>query len=187
MTDQVTAANRDDDVSPETKIEDLFDLIDDIEICMMATRLPDGSLVTRPMATEHREDDGRLWFMTSLETHKVDEIQSEPHVNLAYFKDGEWVSVSGTCSVVTDRARIHEMYKPSWKAWLPDQGGEYSGGADDPRIALLEVTPATVMYFKRTTPKPLAVFKLVAAAATGKAPELGEQRSVDAEDFHHFG
>lgn len=33
------------------RIDDLYDLIDDIEIAMLTTRRSDGRLVSRPMAT----------------------------------------------------------------------------------------------------------------------------------------
>ena len=42
--------------------------------------------------------DGNLWFVTDVESHKLDELEGDPHVNLAYFDTDsyEWVSVSGT-------------------------------------------------------------------------------------------
>jgi general stress protein 26 len=92
-----TGKNTDREVPLERKLDDLYDLIDGIETAMLTTRTIEGSLVSRPLQTQKRTDDMDLWFMTSTETHKVDELRANPDVNVAYFKDGskEWVSVSG--------------------------------------------------------------------------------------------
>jgi general stress protein 26 len=76
--------------------EKLYDLVKDIEIAMMTTRRPDGRLVSRAMATQKRAPGADLWFVTSEETHKVEELEDEPFVNLAYYKDRtrEWISIS---------------------------------------------------------------------------------------------
>src|SRR6187551_3661585 len=80
-----------------TEREKLFDLIKDIKIAMLTTRRPDGRLVSRAMATQKRAPGADLWFVTSEETHKVEELEDEPNVNLSYYKDRtrEWISVSG--------------------------------------------------------------------------------------------
>ena len=87
--------------STEKKLNELYELIDDMEIALMTTRRPDGQLVTRPMATQEHGRLGDLWFVTNIETHKVDELEADPNVCLGYYDDGskEWVSVSGTARV----------------------------------------------------------------------------------------
>lgn len=171
----------------EKKLEDFWKLIREIELAQLTTRAPDGSLVARPMATLERGPAGDIWFMTSVETHKVHEIEADPQVNVAYMKGGEWVSVSGTARVVRDPALIQELYKPEWRAWLGDQGGELDGGPDDPRIALLAIAPMSASYFVRTTSKPIAMLRIARAVVGGEPPRVGETRHLDTEDFHHFG
>lgn len=79
--------------------------------------------------------------MTSVDSGKLDDLIADPQVNLAYYKDSsrEYVSISGLAHVTQDKALIHQLYKPDWKAWLGDEGGDRNGGPDDPRIALIEV------------------------------------------------
>jgi general stress protein 26 len=178
----VTEANEDSGVSTDKKCEDMFDLIKKIDICMMTTHSADG-LVTRPMSTQMQDDNGDLWFMTTIDTHKVDELLANPQVSLAYFKDGEWVSVTGTARMVHDKSLINEMYRADWKAWLPDEGGNKDGGPNDPRIVLLEVSPSTIHYFVRTTPKPLVSFKIAKAALTGSPPKIGEERHIERDEL----
>ena len=62
--------------SPTGKnLKDLYDLIDGIEIAMFTTRRPDGQLVSRPMATQTQAEGSDLWFVTDVESHKLDELR----------------------------------------------------------------------------------------------------------------
>ncbi|MEO8090115.1 MAG: pyridoxamine 5'-phosphate oxidase family protein, partial [Gemmatimonadales bacterium] len=63
-----------DDAPFGKKIQDLYDLIDGIEIAMFTTRRPDGHLVSRPMATQTQAEGTDLWFVTDIESNKLDEL-----------------------------------------------------------------------------------------------------------------
>ena len=180
-----TSTNTDREVPLEKKLDDLYDLIDGIETAMLTTHALDGSLVSRPLQTQERTEGVDLWFMTSTETHKVDELRANPEVNVAYFKGDskEWVSVSGRARLTQNRDRIHAMYKPDWKAWLEDQGGARNGGPDDPRIALIEVEANTVTYMKSNQPRVVAMFKVMHAMATGEPPKVGSVRHLDSGEL----
>jgi len=169
----------------EKKLKDLYDLIEGIEIAMFTTRRPDGHLVSRPMATQTQAEGSDLWFVTDIESHKLDELGHDPHVNLAYYRDRtkEWVSVSGTATVSQDRRAIRELYRPDWKAWFGDEGGERDGGPDDPRLALILVDVESVIYLKVDKPKPVVLFELARAMVTGNPPEIGKQRQVSGEEL----
>ena len=163
------------------KLDELYELISDMEIAMMTTRRTDGMLVTRPMATLKREAIADLWFVTDVESHKVDDLRADPHVNLGYYngKTYEWVSVSGTATLTQDRGKIRELYQPDWKAWFNDEGGGRDGGPDDPRLALILVDAESVVYMKQEKSKPVVLFELAKAALTGDRAELGTVRKVD--------
>src|ERR671913_1857311 len=122
---KTTEQNR-DDAPLSKKLEDLYQLIEGIEIAMFTTRRPDGHLVSRPMATQTQAQGADLWFVTDIDTHKLDELAFDSNVNLSYYRDRtrEWVSVSGTGSVSRDRRAIRELWRPDWKAWFGDEGGE---------------------------------------------------------------
>lgn len=164
----------------EKKLEELYELIGDIEVAMLTTRRPDGHLVSRPMATQERSRKADLWFVTDRETHKLDEIEADPRVNVAYYDSSsrEWVSVSGTARLSDDREQIRELWSPSWKPWFPDEGGPRDGGRDDPRMVLILVEARSVTYMKQNRPRPLILFELAKSAVTGERPDVGEVREV---------
>lgn len=167
------------------KLEDLYDLIEGIEIAMFTTRRSDGRLVSRPMATQTQAQGSDLWFVTDIESHKLEELQSDPHVNLAYYRDRtrEWVSVSGTATVSHDRRAIRELYRPDWKAWFGDEGGERDGGPDDPRLALILVDVDSVTYLKVDKPRPIVLFEVAKGMLTGSRPDVGEERQVSGDEI----
>jgi general stress protein 26 len=181
-----TAGDRSpDQATLDQKLNDLYALIDGLEIAMFTTRRPDGQLVSRPMATQTQAEGSDLWFVTDVESNKLDELQFDPHVNLTYYKDRtrEWVSVSGTAKISQDRRAIHKLYQKDWRAWFGDEGGERNGGPDDPRLALVVVDIQSVVYLKVDKPQPVVLFEVARAMVTGTPPNLGEQRQLSGEEI----
>ncbi len=172
--------NRDDAVSVEKKLSDLYDLIDGIEIAMLTTRRADGSLVSRPMAVQKRTAGTDLWFMTDDETHKLDELVNDPHVNVSFYKDRtrDWVSVSGRAILTRNKDLIHGLYAKDWRAWLGDQGGARDGGPDDPRICLILVEADRIVYGKKDRPMPIVLWEVAKAMVTGNPPDVADIREV---------
>lgn len=174
----------DREVPVQKKIEDLYKLVEGIEVAMVTTRRADGALVSRPMATQEQRPGADFWFVTDIESAKIDDLELDPHVSLAYFnsKTWEWISVSGTVRVSQDRALIRELYRKDWKAWFGEEGGDKDAGPDDPRFALMLVDAQTAIYGKKNKPKPLALFEIARGIATGTPPDVMDVREVtDAE------
>lgn len=166
------------------KLDELYELIDGIEIAMFTTRRPDGRLVSRPMATQERRPGADLWFVTDIETHKIDELEFDPNVNLAYYRDRtkEWVSVSGTARISQDRALIREVYAADWRAWFGKIDEVRDGGPDDPRLALILVDADSVVYMKQDKPMPLVLFEIARGMVTGERPDVGEVRRLSGSE-----
>jgi general stress protein 26 len=177
--------NKDNDVPLEKKLDDLYKLIDGIETAMFTTRRPDGSLVSRAMQTQRRTAGVDLWFMSNWFSDKLDEIATDPQVNLSYYRDRtrEWVSVSGRAIISRDRTLIRGLYQPDWKMWLGDNGGAEDGSAEDPRIALILVTAESVTYSKQDRPTPVVLFNLVKGMITGEPPKIADLREVSADEL----
>jgi general stress protein 26 len=152
------------DAAPATavfdEVDQLYELIEDIEVAMMTTRRRDGSLVSRPMATQRRADGAHFWFVGRESSPKVGEMVADPNINLAYYKERtrEWVSVSGVARVVRDRSKIRELYEPTWKVWFPDEGGVRDGGPEDPRIVLIAVEARSAHFMRVDKPAPVVLF-----------------------------
>lgn len=185
MTDLMSERTRDDATPPEKKLEDLFELVDETGTCMFTTRRADGYLVSRPMEVQLRTEEGIVWFVTDEDTAKLDELESDPHVNLAFYRPGsrEWVSLSGTARLSHDREKIRALHKTDWRVWFGDEGGARNGGPDDPRLVLIRVEPRTVTYLKDGTPRPLALYQMAKDLITGDPPQTGDLRTLGPGDL----
>jgi general stress protein 26 len=185
MAQNAAEKNRDDDVPTQKKLDDLYKLIDGIEVAMLTTRRPDGNLVSRAMQTQKRTSGTDLWFVTGWYADKLDEIALDPHVSVTYYKDRtrDWVSVSGKAIITRDRDLVRGLYKPDWKAWFPDDGGVNDGGPDDPRITLILVEAQSVTYSKTDRPLPMVLFEVVKGMVTHSAPKVADLRTVSEQEL----
>src|SRR5688500_16628544 len=82
--------------------EKLKELIHDIDVAMVTTVTVDGGLRSRPMVTRQFEDDGMIWFFTSDESGKAEDLREEHAVNVSYSepKKRRYVSVTGNANLV---------------------------------------------------------------------------------------
>lgn len=164
-----------------TKLKKFFDQIDAIEVAMMTTRRADGHLESRPMAAQKRAAGADLWFVTCEGTAKLADIERDPHINLAFYKDRtkEWVSVSGTARLSRDRAKIHELYAPDWKAWFPKGDDPRHGTPDDPRFVLIGVDVHAAVFLEVNKPVPVVLFEVAKGMVTGSTPDVGETHRIE--------
>ena len=156
-------------------VRKLGELIKDIETAMLTTALDDGSLRSRPMATQRADFDGQhLWFFTDADSAKVHEVEHDRHVNVAYSDPSKnrFVSVSGTARVVRDKAKIKELWSPGIKAWYPD-------GPDDPKIALLRIAVDFAEYWDTPSNKMVQLIGFAKALLVGERYDPATNEKID--------
>lgn len=151
------------------QIDKIWDMMDNIFVCMLATR--DGEQIrSRPMAALTRRDENAVYFFTDAEAHTDDEVSLSPHVCLAFASDSQsYVSVTGRAELTNDRQAIRDLWCMPAKAWWDSP--------EDPRIRLLKVTPEDAEYWD-SPGKVVSYVKMAAAAITGKRPAMGEHRKI---------
>ena len=166
------------------KTDELYGLIEGIEIAMFTTRRADGRLVSRPMATQAQAAGADFWFVTERSADKLEELEHESQVNLAYYnqKSREYVSVSGIAHISDDRAKIRELYRPDWKAWFSGDSRD-AGTSDDPRIVLIAVEAESAVYLKIDKPRPVVLFEVVKGMLTGKRADIGETKRASGSEI----
>lgn len=164
----------------EDALHKLYDLVDEIEIAMMTTRRADGHLEARPMATQKRAAGADLWFVSSEGTAKLRDLEADPHVNLAYYKDRtrEWISVSGVATMSRDRDKIRELYAPDWKIWFTEEGDPRHGTPEDPRMVLIGVRIHGAVFMEVNKPQPVVLYEMARGWLTGGTPDIGEVHTV---------
>lgn len=116
------------------EMNELRALLEDMEICILTTVDEDGRFHARPMQMQRFDQDGVLWFATSLDSQKCDQLRKNPACGVAFLKGHTYLSLSGTAALVEDRELVRKLWDASWRAWFPD-------GPDEPGLVLLKVTP----------------------------------------------
>lgn len=155
-------------------VKKLGELIKEIEFAMLTTAEADGTLRSRPMATQQVEFDGDIYFFTRASSPKVGEVEREHHVNVSYAKPDaqRYVSVSGRANLSRDRAKIEELWSPMLKAWFPE-------GLDDPDLALLKVSVESAEYWDSPSSKVVQLVGFVKAVVTGESDKPGENEKLN--------
>ncbi len=157
-----------------TPVEQLNELIRNIKFAMFSTVQSDGSVHSCPMATQEADVDGHLWFLTATETSKVDAIQANNNVCVAYADpDGQrYVSVSGEARLLNHPEKKKELWNPLYKAWFPK-------GLDDPKLILIQVLITAVEYWHAPEGKMVQLPGFVQAAFSGEQYQPAGYREME--------
>lgn len=157
-------------------VEKLRQLITDIDFAMLTTVTEDGLLRSRPMSTQQFDtQSGELWFFTSDDSGKTDEIAHDQKVGLSYAAPNkqDYVSISGRARIVRDKAKMAELWSAPVKIWFPK-------GLEDPHLALLCVEIEAAEYWDAPSGMMVQLYGLAKLALTGKPPEhAGDHAKID--------
>lgn len=148
-----------------------WQLMDQIGFCMLAS-LDGESIHSRPMMAHVKRDEHAIYFLTDVDSHKDEEIDRNPHVNLAFADSGsqKYLSLSGQAVVSDDREKIRELWATPAKAWWDNP--------EDPSIRVLKVVPEDAQYWEGAGSLASYV-KLIAAAFSDSRPDMGRNVKVD--------
>ena len=156
----------------DTQMAKIWDLIKDTKFAMLTSE--DGDqLRSRPMAVSQAEFDGTLWFFTKASSHKVDEVEAHHRVGVSFSDPSaqNYVSLSGTASLVQDRAAIDAHWTELLSTWFPK-------GKDDPDVALLKVAVTQAEYWDTPSSAMVHAYGYVKAKLTGEAPHPGKNEKI---------
>jgi general stress protein 26 len=145
-------------------IAKIKELTDKAESCFFSTAVATtGSCGTRPMSVEEVDDQGNLWFLSSIDSHKNIEIAQDPNVTL-YFQGSahsDFLVLKGIATISRDPQRIKDLWKPIMKTWFTE-------GEDDPRITVVKVAPTEGYYWDTKHGFAVAGVKMLVGAVIGK-------------------
>ena len=138
------------------------------DTCMLVTK-DSARLRARPMAPHFDNPDGTIRFLTSSKTHKIEEVQANPHANAVFTDDsGTWISVSGTIRLSTDADDIDELWSPEADPWFAEGKAE---------AIVMIMTPDMAEYWDSGS-KLKAGWELAKSAVTGEKPDIGEHKTI---------
>ncbi len=148
-------------------VEKLKELAEKAKTFMFTTSIQSDYPSVRPMTVQEVDEEGTLWFISSGESHNVDEIRKDSRVQMYFSNTGnyEFLYVLGEASLHTDKALVEKYWTDFAKAWFD--------GKDDPRIRIVSVRPVDAYYWDTKYSKIVSLVKIGWAAVTGAKMEDG--------------
>jgi general stress protein 26 len=152
------------DLSGQAAIDKIRQLVEETKSCFFCTEVATvGTTHARPMSVRKVDAAGNLWFLSSDDSHKNEELLHDPRVRL-YFQGStrsDFLELSGMASVSKDEERIHELWDPTLRTW-------FTAGVTDPRITVIRVSPTEGYYWDAKHGVALAGVKILLGALLGK-------------------
>lgn len=159
----------------QDEMQEFLDILESFDHAMLVTQRG-AELRSRPMAIADRTAEGHVWFITSVDSAKLEELTDYPDVNVAMQAGSTFLSISGTVRATRDPDRINELWNDVQELWFPE-------GRNDPTLILLEVVPTYAEYWDRSGVEAVKfAFDAAKSMATGRT--LGEDAGKHAKlDF----
>ncbi len=150
-----------DNAAAVKKIKELVDIAKTCFLSTMPATLSSNG--TRPMSVQQVEETGDLWFMVSNDSSTYADISPNEEVKL-YFQGSahsDFLYLEAKATLSADKDKIKELWEPVLKTWFTE-------GEDDPRIALIKVSPTTGYYWDNKHGNIVAGIKMALGAVMGK-------------------
>lgn len=157
---------------PADQIARAWDVIEKVGVCMMTT-VSDKGLRARPLEARPDRGAGLIWFVTDVRGSKDNEIAATAEVCLVFIdpKERVYLSVSGAAEVRHDPRKAAEIWARTDDVWWP-------GGPRDPNVRVIRFIPQLAEYWDGPASGKVAACEFAKARATGRKPNLGENRKV---------
>src|SRR6187402_3183869 len=144
----------------EDAVKKISELIAKAPSCFFSTMVAKGpSNGVRPMSVQKVDKDGNIWFLSSSDSHKNEEIAEDASVEL-YFQGSshsDFLYLSGRASVSKDKTKIKELWEPVMKTWFTE-------GETDSRISVIKVRPNKGYYWDTKHGNAIAGIKMLVGA-----------------------
>lgn len=165
-----------DNLQGKEAVEKIKELVDSAKTCFFCTNIATGKpFDTRPMAVQKVDEQGAIWFLSSVDSHKNEEIQKDNMVQLLFQGDPhtDFLSVYGRATVSKDKQKIKEFWNPMLKTWFTE-------GEDDPRITVIKVDMESGYYWDTKHGKAVSFAKQIIGAMTGQTLDDSVQGELKA-------
>lgn len=151
--------------------DDFFNDLDGFDTAMLVTH-DSGDLRARPMSVRIDKAGKTIRFLTSVKTHKLDEIERDARANAVFSDDSKvWISVSGKIRISRDQKDIDELWSSAAEAWL-------NAGKSEAAVLILE--PSMGEYWDNSTNVVKAGWEMAKAVLSdNERPDIGKHAKVD--------
>ncbi|WP_298494907.1 pyridoxamine 5'-phosphate oxidase family protein [uncultured Maritimibacter sp.] len=143
---------------------------EDVRFGMLS--IADNAQHPQPMTHFVDRETGVLWFLTSKDTDLARALSGQKTAYFTLTTKGQDVQVSlkGVLEQFHDPAKVEELWNPVVGAWFDDK--------DDPKIALLRLTPDNAAIWASTDSSFVFAWEIAKAHAKDEEPDVGSHTIV---------
>ncbi len=129
-------------------MQEVSDMMQEIDFCMLVSRAQDGSLAGRPMSNNQQVAyEGTSYYFTSDDTRMVDDIGQDGSIGLTYRtptgpdgKPGTFIHVEAEAKLLRDKDEFKQH-------WVEDLERWFTKGVDTPGLVLIEARAKRIHYW----------------------------------------
>jgi general stress protein 26 len=150
--------------------EHLHKLLQRFNHAMLVSHTAEGKMHARPMAVAHLSPGGDAFFVTSLQSAKIAEIEADADVLVTFQGGGAYATIAGRARIVHDRLLLERYWSNAWTAWFPR-------GTNDPDLCVIAVLADEGEYWDRAGVQAIKyAFAAAKAYVAGERPEIGRDQ-----------
>ncbi|WP_335965782.1 pyridoxamine 5'-phosphate oxidase family protein [Galbibacter sp. PAP.153] len=142
-----------ENLSHTEAIKKIKEIIEGTKTAILLTDLDTLPLGANPMETKKIEDDGSIWFLSSLNSDHYSNILADKRVQLLYSnpEDKQFLSMYGKAFIYTDKELLEELYTKKDDRWFD--------GVDDIELIAIKVIPLSTYYWDKKQNKFIELIK----------------------------
>lgn len=160
---------------PDTDVtQRIWTMADKLDPCMFVTSDGDGQRV-RPVYARVRRNEGAIYILSDSQGCKLDQIQANPNVSLAFSDEraNDYVVINGTAEVRHDPEKARDVWRFSDETFFKSP--------DNPDLRVITVTPVAAELWDGSNLL-ITGAKMLADRLVGTKSELVENAKVDRLD-----
>ena len=148
----------------------VWKMMEELDFAMFTTR-KGKSIVSRPMSTIVKHDEGRIYILTHGNGDAVKESKADPNVLLSYGNgSNKFVSAQAKADLSDDKALIKRLWNPGAQVFWPD-------GPEKSDVTAIVLSPVSAEFWDGPTGI-VSTAKFLFGLVAGSTPDMGDNASV---------
>ena len=149
----------------------IWTMADKLDPCMFVTRAGDGMRV-RPVYARVRRDEGAIYILSDTKGCKLDQIEANPNVSLAFSDEraNDYVVINGTAEIRHDPDKARDVWRFSDETFFRSP--------DNPDLRVIAVRPDSAELWDGSNLL-ISGAKILVERLAGAKTQLVENAKVD--------
>lgn len=127
----------------EESIDKLREIVENIQVTIMLSNLTTLPIGANPMEVKTVDNEGGIWFLSSLSSDHYSNIVADKRVQLLFShpEEKQFLSLFGNAFIYTNRPLLEELYTAKEDQWFE--------GVNDVELIGIKVEPTSSFYWDK--------------------------------------